>query len=58
MPDDLSYYNVMLHEWVAEPGRYDLYVGSSSQDIRLQKSLVYENDDCYTMVKMQEDMIG
>ena len=57
-PDDLSYYNVMLHEWVAEPGRYDLYVGSSSQDIRLQKSLVYENDDCYTMVKMQEDMIG
>ena len=57
-PEDLSYFNVMLHEWVAEPGRYDLYVGSSSRDIRLQTSLVYDNDDCYTMVKMQEDMIG
>ena len=57
-PEDFSYFNVMLHEWIAESGKYDIYVGSSSRDIRLTDSFVYENDDCYTMEKRQEDMIG
>lgn len=33
----LSFYNAKL-QWVAEPGDFDLMVGASSQDIRLQAS--------------------
>ena len=30
----LSYFDAARHEWVAEPGRFDVLVGSSSSDIR------------------------
>ena len=30
----LSFFDAARHEWVAEPGRFDVLVGSSSQDIR------------------------
>lgn len=33
----LSFYNQQL-QWVAEPGKFDLMIGSSSDDIRLQSS--------------------
>ena len=56
--EDLSYYNVMLHKWVVENGRYDIHICASSRDIRLTESLVYEDPSCYTMRKMQEDMIA
>lgn len=56
--EDFSYYNVMLHKWVVENGRYDVLVCASSRDIRLTESLVYDDPACYTMRKMQEDMIG
>ena len=56
--DDLAYYNVMLHKWVVENGRYDIHVCASSRDIRFTESLVYDDPSCYTMRKMQEDMIG
>lgn len=55
---DFSYYNIMLHDWIVESGRYDLILAASAQDIRLQASVVIDNPDCYTMVKLQEDMIG
>ena len=55
---DFAYYNVMLHDWIVESGRYDIYVASSSRDIRLKLSAMYDNPQCYTMQKMQEDMIG
>ncbi len=54
---DFAYYNVMLHKWVVENGRYDVYVCASSRDIRFTESLVYEDPGCYTMRKLQEDMI-
>lgn len=57
-PEDLSYYNIMLHDWIAESGRYDLYIAASARDIRLKLSFVYDNPDCYTLEKAQEDMIG
>ena len=35
---DLRYFDDTRHEWVAEPGRFTLYIGSSSTDIRAKKS--------------------
>ncbi len=33
-PDDLKYYDETLKEWKAEPGKFTVYIGSSSTDIR------------------------
>lgn len=56
--NDFAYYNVMLHDWITENGAYHIYVGSSSQDIRLSGSILYEYDMPYTNQKMSEPMIG
>ena len=55
---DLSYYNVSLHRWVAEDGKYHVLVGSSSRDIRLQGSFYHSNTKDYTIRRVGEDMIG
>ena len=31
---DLEFYDVVSHDWKAEPGTFTVYVGSSSRDIR------------------------
>lgn len=36
--DDLKYFDDARHEWVAEPGKFTLYIGSSSTDIRTKRS--------------------
>ncbi len=56
--DDLAYYNISLHDWVAENGKYTVSIGSSSQDIRLKGSFVYEEEMPYTMKQTGKDMIG
>ena len=56
--EDFAYYNVMLHKWVVESGRYDLMVCASSRDIRLTVPLLYDKAQPYTIRKLQEDMIG
>ncbi len=33
-PRDLSFYDPILKDWVAEPGIFEILVGSSSRDIR------------------------
>jgi beta-glucosidase len=35
---DLSYWNDNTQSWYAEPGTFNVLVGSSSRDIRLQGS--------------------
>lgn len=35
-PDDLKYFDDARHEWVAEPGKFTLYIGASSADICTQ----------------------
>ena len=56
--EDLAFYNVSLHRWVAEDGRYQVLIGSSSQDIRLTGILMHENRKDYTIERVGEDMIG
>lgn len=56
--DDLSYYNVMLHDWVIENGEYEILVGSSSRDIRLKTSFVYNEKMPYTMNKVRNSVMG
>lgn len=33
-PDDLKFFDDTRHEWVAEPGKFKLFIGASSTDIR------------------------
>jgi beta-glucosidase len=35
-PRALSFYNPALRDWMAEPGTFEILVGSSSRDIRLR----------------------
>jgi beta-glucosidase len=37
--EKLAFYNQQL-QWVAEPGKFDLMIGSASDNIRLQSSFV------------------
>ena len=55
---DIGYYNVILKNWITEPGKYIIYIGSSSRDIRLEKSIILQNDVPYTITPTGEDMIG
>ncbi len=55
--EDLSYYNVSMHQWVVENGVYDLYLCASSQDIRLKVSIEYNDPHSYSMQNL-DAMIG
>ena len=39
--DDLSFYNETLQEWIIEKGEFNILIGSSSRDIRLQGKFKY-----------------
>jgi beta-glucosidase len=36
----MSFYSTAKKDWVAEPGQFDVLVGSSSRDIRVKSSFV------------------
>ena len=55
---DLGYYNVLLREWITEPGTYTIFIGSSSRDIRLEESIFINDSVPYTMRQIGESMIG
>ena len=49
---DLSYYDEIKKEWIAEPGKYTIKVGASSKDIKLESELkVTGNLDKYLVTK-------
>ena len=37
-------WSVIEHDWVVEPGEYDILVGASSTDIRLKETIIKEGD--------------
>jgi beta-glucosidase len=39
--DDLAFYDVNTHSWVAEPGEFNMWVGSSSRDLPLHETFVW-----------------
>jgi beta-glucosidase len=39
---DLSFFAQKKNRWIAEPGEFEILIGSSSRDIRLKKSFIYE----------------
>ena len=43
---------------LVENGKYNILIGSSSRDIRLCASIIYNDNDDYTMKRTGEDMIG
>lgn len=53
-----SYYNIDIHDWYVEDGRFDILIGSSSRDIRLTAS-VYVNSTTRIPVKFNiNNLIG
>ena len=32
--DDLSFFDPDRHEWVAEPGKFDIYIAAAADDVR------------------------
>lgn len=38
--DAFSYYDPAVHSWVVEPGKFELSIGSSSDDIRLRQKFI------------------
>ncbi len=55
---DIGYYNVLLKDWATEPGKYIIYVGASSRDIRLEKEIFIGDDVPYSIQVNGETMIG
>ncbi len=56
--EDLAYYNTTIEKWTTEPGTYDILVGASSQDIRLNGEYLYNSKCEYTLSYNAEQMMG
>jgi beta-glucosidase len=39
---DLAYYDIQTSRWIVEPGTYKIMIGTSSRDIKLEKSILIE----------------
>ena len=56
---DFAYYNIMLRKYVVENGVYDIYIGASSQDIRLNAAFKINDDySPYSIDCVGESIIG
>lgn len=53
-----AFYNVTLKKWYAESGEFDIFIGSSSQDIRLRTRINIEKEDEYTMKNYTFSIMG
>ena len=55
---DLAYYNVLLNEWVVEPGDYEIMVASSSRNIHHSAHLCLNQKAPYTINSFAVTMVG
>jgi len=46
---ELAYFNPSLDEWITEPGKYTIFAGASSRDIRLSEPVTINNEIPYTV---------
>ena len=55
---DLAYFNVLLNQWIIEPGAYDIHVATSARDICYTERIRLHLPLPYTMISNAEGMIG
>lgn len=55
---ELGYYNPMLHDWVVENDTYRIFIGASSQDIRLEREIRIQGEMPYSVRRTGEVMVG
>ena len=55
---DIAYFNVMLNEWIVEPGAYRVMLGASSRDIFFEKEILVDGNAPYTINHFATAMVG
>ena len=55
---DFAYYNTCLHDWHLESGRYQVLIGASCADIRLQDQIIVYYDADYTIDSHNRPMLA
>jgi beta-glucosidase len=50
---DFAYYDTFRHDWVVNPGKFEILVGSSSQDLPLRQTIAVEGteQDCAPLTR-------
>jgi beta-glucosidase len=50
---DFAYYDILSHDWVVNPGKFDILVGGSSQDLQLKQTIEVEatKQDCASLTR-------
>jgi len=50
---DFAYYDTFRHDWVVKPGKFEILVGSSSQDLPLGETVTLEvtEEDCAPLTR-------
>ena len=54
---DFCYYNICLRDWHVESGKYEILIGASSADIRLQSEFDVEYISDYSINKIATDLL-
>ena len=55
---DLAYYNVLLEQWIVEPGSYTILAAASSRDIRCKQDVLIDNEPPYTIKSFAVATVG
>ena len=55
---DLAYYNLLLNQWVIEPGAYDIHIATSACDVWHTECVHIHLPAPYTIISNAESMIG
>ena len=53
-----AYFNMEIHDWFVESGNYDILIGSSSRDIRIQTSIQVNSTQSIPVVFNRNSLMG